>query len=66
MDRVESSHWVAVISGITESPTHLAATLRRRFLMLTPLSRPVSGIKKFRDWEAYEQWQADPNNSRQR
>ncbi len=44
----------------------VAATLRRRFLMLTPLSRPVNGIKKFRDWEAYEQWQADPNNSRQR
>ncbi len=53
-------------AGTPAEYLRVAATLRRRFLMLTPLSRPVSGIKKFRDWEAYEQWQADPNNSRQR
>ena len=53
-------------AGTPAEYLRVAAPLRRRFLMLTPLSRPVSGIKKFRDWEAYEQWQADPNNSRQR
>jgi hypothetical protein len=44
----------------------VAATLRRRFLMLTPLPRPERGILKFRDWDSYEQWQADPNNNHQR
>jgi hypothetical protein len=44
----------------------VAATLRRRFLMLTPLARPASGILKFPDWESYDHWLANPNNSRQR
>jgi hypothetical protein len=52
-----------------QTPTEylrVAATLRRRFLMLTPLPRPAGGILKFKDWESYGQWQADPSNSRQR
>jgi len=44
----------------------VAATLRRRFRMLTPLPRPERGILKFPDWESLEKWEAEHPDSRGR
>jgi hypothetical protein len=44
----------------------VAAALRRRFRMLTPLPRPERGILKFPDWESLVKWEAGDPNSRGR
>ena len=49
-----------------EEYLRVAAALRRRFRMLTPLPRPERGILKFPDWESLVKWEAGHPNPRGR